>query len=194
MIAAGVGVDVDADADTVAREGAWAAACAAALGPQLRAALAAARRLDPDIDAAGIWLAACGCADEGDAISAAERRARSQARSDRREGGKRGPKFFAAVQVEVEEGEGYDLAEALPAADLLGADPLDLLIADETIHAATGGGLPLPMPAASACELAKKFGTTPRRQQQRERARREQEAGQLDLLFAGAGQKSGGEQ
>ena len=180
---------VDAD-DAMARERAWDQACAAALSPQLRAALEAARRIDGEIDAAGVWLAAVDCAEDAgdaDAIAAAERRARSQARSDRRAGGKRGPKFFAAVEVEVE-GEGYDRAEALPAADIFGADPLALLIADETIHAATGGGLPLPMPAARACELAKKFGTTPRRQQQRERARREQqEAGQLDLLFVGAG-------
>ncbi|MDA8254116.1 MAG: hypothetical protein M0Z99_00505 [Betaproteobacteria bacterium] len=180
-------IGIDADADAAARERAWAAACEAALPSALRDALEAARRLDDGIDAASIWLAACDCADEGegDAIAAAERRARSVARSDRREGGKRGPKFF--LQVEVEEGEGYDLAEALPASDIFGADPIDLLIAQQTIHAATGGGLPLPMPAASACELAKKFGTTPRRQQQRERARREQqEAGQLDLLFVGA--------
>ena len=191
-------IAIAADADDEARERAWAAACAAALPRALRDALEAARRVDPGIDAGSIWLAARDCReDEGDAdaIAAAGRRARSSARNERREGGKRGPRFFSEVHVEVDlEGEGYDLSQELAAQDIFGANPLDLLVAQETLHQVTGGGLPLPMPAASSHALAKRFGTTRRRQQQRQKEGRELEAaGQLDLPLLPLGAGAGGE-
>ena len=123
-----IAADADMDADAAERERAWAAACEAALPRALRDALHAAQRLDDEVDAAGLWLAArAGAEDEGDAdaIAAAGRRARSVARNERREGGKRGPKFFY----------GDDQAElARDIEDLPGdplADPLQLLLARE---------------------------------------------------------------